>query len=194
MSCPARRGPALPRRAPVPLPSHTPHAPPGRSGAGRAQEIIHSHRDNGTKLHQPTPSPATAASLHLKQSPRGPTALGRCGTAGPDFCHPSAPHFPRQMGCSETQLLVPFPAIRDNTHEEDALAGMPVHSVSLPYGITGLQERSRPGTDQVAHFWNRSNLDLPCFNQGEEEKERANNKDSLRKPRLQPHFLSSNII
>lgn len=43
------------------------------------------------------------------------------------------------MGCSQIQLLVPFPAITDNIHEEDTLAETPVHSVSLPHGITGLQ-------------------------------------------------------
>lgn len=65
---------------------------------------------------------------------------------------------------------------------------------SLPHETTGLQQSTRPGTNQVAHFWSRSNLDLPCFSQREEKTEGANNKDSPRKARLQHHFLSSHLI
>lgn len=52
-------------------------------------------------------------------------------TGRPDFCHPTALGFAQQVGCSQMQLLVPFPAITDNIHEEDALAEMPVHSVVI---------------------------------------------------------------
>lgn len=64
-----------------------------------------------------------------------------------------------------------------------------------PRELLGCSKKS--GTDRVAHFWNRNNLDLPCFNRGKKKKkrkERANNKDSLRKAKLQLHSLSSNII
>lgn len=133
-SCSVSSGPsaAEQRSGPGELCIPAPHVLlPGRS-VDRSQPQSQRQKSKVTPAlhlsHQP------AASFHLRQSPQGPITLGRCSTTlatqkGPISAMPQPLTFPQQMGCGQMQLLVLFPAIMDNIHEEDALAEMPVHSV-----------------------------------------------------------------
>lgn len=91
------------------------------------------------------------------------------------------------------QLLVPFPAIVDNIHEEDALAEMPVRSVGTASCNYRTAVKNSAGHRPNCPFLKQEQLRSASLQSGAKRK-RANNKNSPRKARLQHHFLSSNII